>query len=72
MAFVQPRNAGNGHGVCPNGIFREIREKVCQNGRQEDDLNREHGGPDLLICNVDIATMADTGEAYGVVRDGLV
>jgi len=46
--------------------------KVCQNGRQEDNLNREPGGPDLLIRNVHIATMADTGEAYGVVRDGLV
>ena len=46
--------------------------KVCQNGRREDDLNRETGGPDLLIRNVHVATMADTGEAYGVVRDGLV
>ena len=46
--------------------------KVCQNGRREDDLNRETGGPELLIRNVHVATMADTGEAYGVVRDGLV
>lgn len=46
--------------------------KVCQNGRREDDLNREPGGLDLLIRNVHVATMADMGEAYGVVRDGLV
>ena len=46
--------------------------KVCQNGRWEDDLNREPGGQELLIRNVHVATMADTGEAYGVVRDGLV
>ncbi len=46
--------------------------KVCQNGRREDDLNREPGAPDLLIRNVHVATMADAGEAYGVVRDGLV
>ena len=36
------------------------------------DLNTEPGGPDLLIRNVHVATMADTGEAYGAVRDGLV
>ena len=47
-------------------------KRVCQNGRQEDDLNREQGGPDLLIRDVHVATMADTDEAYGVVLDGLV
>ena len=35
-------------------------------------MHTEPGGPDLLIRNVNVATMADTGEAYGVVRDGLV
>ncbi len=50
----------------------ESAKRVCQNGRQENDLNREQGGPDLLIRNIHVATMADTGEAYGVVRDGLV
>ena len=62
-------HADNGHGVCQNG---RLREKVCQNGRREDDLNGKPGAPDLLIRNVHVATMADTGEAYGVVRDGVV
>ena len=35
-------------------------------------LKGRPGGPDLLIRNVHVATMAEAGEAYGVVRDGLV
>lgn len=39
---------------------------------REGDLERKPTGPDLLIRNVHVATMADSGEAYGIVRDGLV
>lgn len=46
--------------------------RVCQIGRQEGELERKPTGPDLLIRYVHVATMVDTGEAYGVVRDGLV
>ena len=50
----------------------DCARRVCQNGRREEDLKGEPGGSDLLIRNVHIATMAETGEPYGVVRDGLV
>lgn len=39
---------------------------------REEGLKSKPRSPDLLIRNVHVATMADTGEAYGAVRDGLV
>ncbi len=45
----------------------------CRNGSKGEHLGKEAlAGPDLLIRNVHVATMADTGEPYGAVRDGLV
>ena len=45
----------------------------CRNGSKGEHLGREApAGPDLLIRNIQVATMADTGEPYGAVRDGLV
>ena len=50
----------------------DFAKKSAKMADRGDDLNRKPHGPDLLIRNVHVATMADTGEAYGVVRDGLV
>ena len=45
----------------------------CRNGSKGEHLRKEAPvGPDLLIRNIHVATMADTGEPYGAVRDGLV
>ena len=52
--------------------WQSPRESLPKWQTGEEGLKSTPDGPDLLIRNVHVATMADTGVAYGAVRDGLV